>query len=90
MLDSSLVALLTGSGAAGVFCVLFIVGLIFPKSVVEDLKAERDLERSRADAAEKRAEAAVTAAQAARDVLSALQAGVALGHQRQEAQGPLP
>jgi hypothetical protein len=67
-----------------VFCVLFICGLIFPKSVVDDLKAERDYERQRGDNERDRADAAVAAAQATRDVLSALQAGVTLGLLRHE------
>ena len=40
MPDSALITLLTGTGVSGVFCILFIAGLIVPKSVVTDLKAE--------------------------------------------------
>lgn len=90
MPDSTLITILINSGLAGVFCVLFLAGYIFPKSVLTDLRTERDYERKRADAAEdradaadQRADAAVAAAQATRDVLGALQAGMALG-QRQE------
>jgi hypothetical protein len=82
--DSALISVLTSAGAAGVFCLLFIFGLIYPKTVVDDLRTERDYERQRADAERDRADSAVTAAQATRDVLSALQAGVALGYQRHE------
>jgi hypothetical protein len=81
--DSALIAVLTSSGVAGVFCVLFLLGWIYPKSVVDDLKTERDYERQRADANAERADAAVAGASATRDVLSALQAGVAMGQQRQ-------
>jgi hypothetical protein len=88
--DTALLTILTGTGVAGVFCVLFICGLIFPKSVVDDLKAERDYERQRGDNERDRADTAVAAAQATRDVLTALQAGVTLGHQRHdpELRGP--
>ena len=40
MLDSALITLLTGTGVTGVFCVLFVTGLVFPRSVVSDLKEE--------------------------------------------------
>jgi len=82
--DSALIAVLTSSGVAGVFCVLFLLGLIYPKSVVDDLKAERDAQRKRADEERERADLAVAGATATRDVLTALQAGVAMGHQQVE------
>ena len=85
-MDSALITVLTSAGVAGVFCILFVFGLIYPKGVVDDLKAERDYERQRADANQDRADAAIAAAQASRDVLSALQAGVTLGHQRHDDQ----
>lgn len=75
-------SVLTGSGVAGVFCVLFIIGVIYPRSVVNDkdeeigeLKAALAAERSRADAA-------VAAASATRDILAAIQVGRGLtpGH----------
>lgn len=84
MPDSALITVLTSAGVAGVFCILFVLGLISPKPVVDDLKRERDYERTRADAERERADAAMAAASATRDVLSALQAGVALGHQGHE------
>lgn len=86
-MDSALIAVLTSSGVAGVFCVLFLLGWIFPRSVVDDLRAERDYERQRADSERERADAAVAGASATRDVLSALQAGVAMGQQRQAVEG---
>lgn len=74
-MDSALMSILTGSGVAGVFCVLFIIGVIYPKGVVADkdeeiseLKAALAAERSRADAA-------VAAASATRDILAAIQVG---------------
>lgn len=85
-MDSALLVPLISAGAAGVFCILFVMGLIYPKHVVDDLKAERDYERQRADANQDRADAAVAAAQASRDVISALQAGLALGSQQQDGQ----
>lgn len=83
-MDSALISVLTGTGAAGVFCLLFVMGLVYPKHVVDDLKAERDYERQRAEANQDRADAAVAAAQATRDMLSAMQAGMAFGQQRQD------
>lgn len=75
-MDSTLITLLTGSGVCGVFCVLFICGLIFPKSVVDDLREEnRELKDDR-DAQRDRADTAIATAQASRDVLTALQAGI--------------
>jgi hypothetical protein len=75
MVDSTLVSVLTGAGACGVFCVLFIVGLIYPRSVVADkdrviaeLKDALKAERARGDAS-------VAGAAATRDVLAAFQAG---------------
>lgn len=71
------------------FCLLFIFGVIYPRSVVDDVKTERDAERARADAERDRADAerdrsdaAVAAAQGTRDLLAALQAGVAMGQQQ--------
>lgn len=84
MPDSALVTLLTGAGVAGVFCLLFVCGLVYPKHVVDDLKAERDYERQRAEANQDRADTAVAATQATKDMLSALQTGVAFGQRRQE------
>lgn len=84
MPDSALFTLLSSAGVAGVFCVFFLLGWIYPKSVVDDLKAERDYERQRANANAERAETAVAAAQGTRDIFAALQAGVALGHQRHD------
>ena len=75
MLDSTLVSILTGAGACGIFCVLFITGLIYPKSVVAD-KDKRIAELEATVAAERqRGDAAVAAATASRDVLVAFQAG---------------
>lgn len=75
MLDSTLATILTGAGVAGVFCVLFICGLIYPRSVVTDKDAEI-AELKQALAAERqRGDAAVAAAAASRDVMAAFQAG---------------
>ena len=55
MPDTAIVSVLTSAGVAGVFCLLFVAGFIFPRSVVSDLKAEiselkgaLDAERDRA------------------------------------------
>lgn len=84
MLDTASITFLTSLGACGVFCLLFVMGVIYPRHVVDDLKAERDYERQRAEAERDRAETAVAAAQASRDVLAAIQTGAALGYQRRE------
>ncbi len=79
-LDSALTSVLAGSGVAGVVVVLFVLGLICPRTVVADkdkqiaelkeaLKAERD-----------RADTAVAATSATNSILAAIQAGQALGH----------
>jgi hypothetical protein len=82
--DTALLTVLTSAGVAGVFCILFICGLLYPKSVVDDLRGERDALTAQLRAERDRADSAVAAAQATRDVLSALQAGVTLGHQHHE------
>jgi len=90
--DSALITVLTGTGCAGVFCVLFILGLIYPRPVVEDLKAERNALRMAVQAERDRADAAVAAAQTTRDLLQALQAGVSMGigQQQRASPGALP
>ncbi len=75
MPDSTLVTILTGAGACGVFCVLFITGLIFPRPVVSDLKSEITELKAALQAERQRADSAVAAASATRDVLAAFQAG---------------
>jgi hypothetical protein len=73
--DSALISILTSAGVAGVFCVLFIIGAIFPRSVVTDLKAEiAELKEDR-DSQRDRADTAVAAATATRDILAAIQLG---------------
>ena len=79
MPEAALLSVLTGSGVAGVFCVLFVLGWIYPRSVVDDLRAERAELVKRVEAERDRADAAITAAQASRDVLQAIQAGIGLG-----------
>ena len=78
MLDSVLTSILTSAGVAGVFCVLFITGLIVPKSVVSDLKAEVTELKEALEAERDRANTAVAAASATRDLLAAIQIGQGL------------
>jgi hypothetical protein len=78
MPDSTLTDILVNAGVAGVFVILFLVGLIFPKTVVDDLRAERDAARQEALAERERGDAAVAAAQASRDVFAAIQAGMGI------------
>jgi hypothetical protein len=73
--DSTLVTILTGAGACGVFCVLFICGLIYPRSVVTDKNAEITELKDALKAERDRANTAVAAATATRDVLAAIQVG---------------
>lgn len=83
--DSSLITLLANAGIAGVFVVLFLTGMIVPKSVIDDLRAERDKLSQAVNSERDRADAAVAAAQATRDVFSALQAGADLGRKQRAA-----
>jgi hypothetical protein len=81
MPDPALISVLSSAGVAGVFCCLFILGLIFPKSVLTDKDAEiKELKDALASERE-RADTAVAAAQASRDMMSALQAGIRLAQQ---------
>jgi hypothetical protein len=73
--DSVLINILTGAGACGVFCILFIIGAIFPRGVVTDLKAENAELKATVEAERDRANAAVAAASATRDILAAIQIG---------------
>lgn len=82
-MDSTLILpLITGSGVAGVFCVLFILGLVYPRSVVSDkdrqiaeITADRDAQRLRADTA-------VAGNTAMRDIVAALREGLEMGSAR--------
>lgn len=79
MVDSTLWSVLASAGVAGVFCLLFVLGLIVPKSVVDDKDAVI-AELKEALAAERdRANAAVSAASATRDILAAIQVGRSIG-----------
>jgi len=73
--DSALIYILSSAGVAGVFCVLFVVGLISPRTVVADLKEEIAELKDALEAERDRANTAVAAASATRDVLSAIQLG---------------
>lgn len=90
MPDSALITVITGTGVTGVFCVLFLLGLIYPKHVVDDLRAERDALHLAVQAERERADASVAAAQASANVFSALRAGIALGSGTQPASGSPP
>ena len=79
MPDSTLLTVLTGAGVAGVFCILFICGLIYPRAVVSDLKAEIAELKEALGAERDRANTSVAAASATRDILAAIQVGKAIG-----------
>jgi hypothetical protein len=84
MPDTALLTILTNAGIAGVFVVLFLLGLIYPKTVVDDLRAERDSLRQAVMSERERADAAVAAAQATRDVFTALKAGMEMSGSKRE------
>jgi len=73
--DSALLSILSSAGVAGVFCVLFIIGAIFPRSVVTDKNAEIAELKQAVEAERERANTAVAAASATRDILAAIQIG---------------
>jgi hypothetical protein len=73
--DSALINILLGAGACGVFCVLFVCGLIYPRAVVADLKSEITELKEALEAERDRANAAVAAASATRDILDAIRVG---------------
>ncbi len=77
--DSALLSVLSSAGVAGVFCVLFIIGAIVPRFVVNDLKAELAEKEATIAAERDRANAAVAAASATRDILAAIQLGRVIG-----------
>lgn len=79
MPDSALLSVLTSAGVAGVFCVLFVCGLIVPKFVVDDLRSEVAELKEALEAERDRASASVAAASATRDVLAAIQLGRSIG-----------
>lgn len=84
VIDSSLILpLITGSGVAGIFCVLFVMGIVYPRGVVNDLKAELAELKQELEAQRARADTAVAAAAATRDILAAIQLGQSLGHGRE-------
>ena len=74
-MDSTLASLLAGSGVAGVFCILFIMGLIYPKPVVADKTAEITELKAALEAERDRANAAVAAADATKTIMAAIQFG---------------
>ena len=75
MPDATLLSILTGTGVAGVFCVLFIIGWVYPKPVVTDLKAEITELKEAVRAANDRANTAVAAQATVKDILAALAFG---------------
>jgi hypothetical protein len=76
--DSALVSILSSAGVAGVFCIFFIAGLIYPRSVIADKNTEIAELKEALEAERDRANTAVAAASATRDVLAAIQIGQGL------------
>lgn len=81
-MDSQLVGILINAGVAGVFACLFVLGLVVPRSVVTDMKAEIAELKQAITAERDRADAAVAAASATKDILTAIQLGRDLGKAR--------
>lgn len=75
MPDSALLSILSSAGVAGVFCILFIAGLIVPRAVVADKNAEIAELKKALESERDRANTAVAAASATRDILTAIQIG---------------
>lgn len=75
MPDSALLSILSSAGVAGVFCILFIAGLIVPRAVVADKNAEIAELKKALESERDRANTAVAAASATRDILAAIQIG---------------
>lgn len=84
MPDSALISVLSSAGVAGVFCILFIIGAIYPKSVIADLRQEVTELKDALAAERNRADTAVAAATATRDVLAAIQLGRSIGTRRDQ------
>jgi len=78
-MDSALISVLSSAGVAGVFCVLFVFGLVAPRFVLDDLKSEVAELKEALEAERDRANASVAAASATRDVLAAIQLGRSIG-----------
>jgi uncharacterized membrane protein len=78
-LDSSVIALLTGSGGAaavlGAVLVCFMTGFIYPKSVVDD--KDEEIAALKQTIASDRMQN-----DASRSILMAVQAGIAMSHQQ--------
>ena len=79
MPDSALLSILSSAGVAGVFCILFIAGMVYPRAVVTDKNAEITELKEALEAERDRANTAVAAASATRDLLSAIQIGREIG-----------
>lgn len=76
-MDSTLVSVLSSAGVAGVFCLLFIMGIIVPKWVLSD--KDKEIEELKDALADERVRA--EAATAAADVTSRLLEAIRLGQQ---------
>lgn len=71
-MPDALVNILINGGICGVVCILLITGLIVPRFVLDDLRAENKELKDAVTAERARADTAVAAANATRDVISAL------------------
>jgi len=71
-LDSALLSVLSSAGVAGIFCILFISGLIVSKATHDEVKAQRDEYKRALDLERARSEASVVTGQIVRDVMTSL------------------
>jgi hypothetical protein len=72
VIDGSLSATLLAYGPLGVFCILLLTGWIVPKSFVSKMEEENDKLRASREAERQRADAAVLAATTATQVIASL------------------
>jgi flagellar biosynthesis/type III secretory pathway M-ring protein FliF/YscJ len=75
MLDSALIQVFLSAGVAGVMLLCFMLGWVYPRSVVMDLKEENKELKEALEAERDRANSAIAAATTTRDVLTAIQVG---------------
>ena len=71
-LDSTLISVLSSAGVAGVFCLLFIAGKIYPKSAYDEIVKQRDEYKRALELERARSEASVVTGQIVRDVMTSL------------------
>ena len=74
-LDTALLNILGGAGVAGVFCILFVTGHIYPRSVVTDKDRQISELQQTVRYERDRADTAVAGLSATNNILGAIQFG---------------